>query len=73
MLSNILIESYQKKQTLFQIQLIYSYVNKILEYANYPQQKKSRCALGMSYFWRSGECWVLLHCHYFQVHSDLEW
>ena len=24
-------------------------------------------------FWSSGECEITLHCHYSQVHSDLEW
>ena len=59
-----------------------------LEYADFipcrqirwsSQKKKKMCVLGMTlnciWWWgsSSGECGVLLRCHYSQVHSNTEW
>ena len=50
-------------------------------YWQYPQQRDKKCLeydtklhlIVRLQFRRSGECSIRFHCHYSQVHSDLEW
>ena len=51
-----------------------------LQKGNYPHSAPNKClgydtklSDGEPSVWTLGECGILLHCYYSQIHSDLEW